>query len=156
MSANRHAGRRLPPRLIVLALAVLTFAACSGDDDDNGGSGTDEEASGECLPVDESTLDAIASTQTEGVGMTPVAGAAWRAPDAEDVTFIAMRFSGTGIDDQVGVWAVDNLDAGAGSGRAFAVDRTAQELTILPGGDTRDAAIAVDDPGVEGAKNCLE
>jgi hypothetical protein len=98
-------------------------------------------------------MDAIASTEEQGVGMMPVAAAAWKSPDFEDVTFIALRFSASGIDDQVGVWAMNNFDAG--NGVILAVDGTAQQFTVLSDADTTDAAIAVNDPGVEKAKDCL-
>ena len=131
-------------RVIVIALAVLTFAACGGDDDDNtaatDNADTDDTtttsagADDECVPVPQGLLDAIASSEEAGVGMMPVAGAGWKSPDFEDVTFIAMRFSATGIDDQVGVWAMNNFDSGGGL--MFAAEGIAQDFSALPDANT--------------------
>ena len=148
-------------RLLAISIAVLAFAACGGDDDD-GESATDDAAADsptttsagdDCLPVPQTVMDAIASAEEQGVGMMPVEAAAWKSPAYEDVTFIAMQFSATGIEDQVGVWAMSNFDTGGGV--TLAVDGFAQQFTVLPDADTTDAAIAVNDPGVEEAKDCL-
>jgi hypothetical protein len=151
-------------RVLAISVAVLAFVACGGDDDDDDSAaesttGTDTTATTsagsdeDCLPVPQTVMDAIASSEEQGVGMVPVEAAAWKSPDFEDVTFIAMRFSATGIEDQVGVWAMNNFDTGIGV--TLAVDGTAQQFTVLPDADTTDAAIAVNDPGVDEAKDCL-
>ena len=66
-------------RLLAIALIAVALVSCGGDDDDDS-----ESIADDCLEVD------------QGVGMVPIEGAAWKSPDYEDATFIAMSFSATG------------------------------------------------------------
>jgi hypothetical protein len=159
-------SRYLP--MSFLCAAGLLAGACGDDDDDSAATGTDAttttagsatetrgvDGSGDCLPVPQTIMDAIASGEERWVAMTPVAAAAWKSPDYEDATFIAMQFSRPEIEDQVGVWAMNNFDTG--NGLMLAVDPVAQLLTFWPDADGTDARIAPTDPGVEEAKSCLE
>jgi len=144
-------GRRIGAVAAVFALA-LTVAACGGDDDDSSSAATTASS---CLEVPATTQQAIASGAGASTGgITPVKAAGYKSPDFEDVTFIAMRFSAEGVDDQVGVWATNNFDTGGGL--MLAVDGFAQQFTDFPDADSTEAAIAIDDPGVAKAKDCLD
>jgi hypothetical protein len=83
--------------------------------------------------------------------MIPVVGFAVKSPDFSNVYFLAIQFSATGIDDQIGVWARNGID----SGTIMSVDSIAQNFTVWPDADGTAAAIASNDPSVSSAKSCL-
>jgi len=133
--------------LVLTLLMLMALGACGG-----------EEAGGDepditVLDVPATTLEAIAEGQQDGVGMVPVEGAAVKSAEHEDVYFVAMRFSATGIDDQVGVWALDDLET---PGMCLSVDGTAVEFTDWGDGGATDAALSMDDPGAVEAKAALD
>jgi hypothetical protein len=103
-------------------------------------------------PVDQALLDAIASGEEEGVGMVPVRGAAVRSADYEKVYFVAMEFSATGIENQVGLWATNDLGA---DGLIFAVDGTAKAFTSWGHGDQTDANMTIFSDGAQEATAAL-
>jgi hypothetical protein len=105
----------------------------------------------ECVAIPSVVLADIASGEESGVGMTPVVGYAVKSPDFSNVYFLAIQFSATGIDEQIGVWARNGID----SGIIMAVDSIAQNFTVWPDADGTDAAIASNDPSVSSAKSCL-
>lgn len=73
----------------------------------------DAESVPECLPVSDERLAEIA-LGSEGVTISPVAGAAYRSPDFEEVYFVAMEFALEGAENQVGVWVTNDLEGRAG------------------------------------------
>lgn len=105
----------------------------------------------QCIPIPSNVLADIASGEEAGVGMIPVDGYAVKSPDFSNVYFFAIRFSATGVDDQIGVWARNGID----SGIIMSVDSIAQNFTVWPDADGTDAAIAPNDPSVKLSKSCL-
>jgi hypothetical protein len=105
----------------------------------------------QCIPIPPNVLADIASGEESGVGMVPVDGYAIKSPDFSNVYFLAIRFSATGVDDQIGVWARNGID----SGIIMSVDSIAQNFTVWPDADSTDAAIAPNDPSVKLSKSCL-
>ena len=105
----------------------------------------------QCILIPPNVMADIASGEEAGAGMIPVSGYAVKSPDFSNVYFLAIQFSATGIDDQVGVWARNGID----SGIIMSVDSIAQSFTVWPDADGTDAAIASNDPSVQSAKSCL-
>ena len=100
-----------------------------------------------------SLLKAIASGQEDGVGMKPVRGVAVRSKDFDKVWMVAMEFKATGIDNQIGVWATNSLNAGGGL--ILAVDGMATNFTVWPDAAKTDAAITLFTDGVQEARDAL-
>lgn len=96
---------------------------------------------------------AITSGPEDGTDMKARAVAAVQSPDSENVYFIAMTFSATGVEDQTGVWASNGLKSG--DGLILAMDGIAKQFTFWPDADSTDAAISGADPSVEQATACL-
>jgi hypothetical protein len=105
----------------------------------------------ECISVPSDVLADIASGEENGVGMLPVLGFAVKSPDFSNVYFLAVKFSATGVDDQIGVWARNGID----SGLIMSVDSIAKNFTVWPDADGTGAAIASNDPSVTLSKSCL-
>ena len=105
----------------------------------------------ECISIPSNVLADIASGEEAGVGMIPLVGYAIKSTDFSNVYFLAIQFSATGVDEQVGVWARNGID----SGIIMSVDPIAQNFTVWPDADGTDAAIAPNDPSVKSAKSCL-
>lgn len=99
----------------------------------------------ECEPVSDETMAAIAEGANE-TPVEPVAAAALPVPNAESYV-VAMTFSITGQDDQIGVWETTSLD---GTGGLRGVDGFAHEFTDWP-----ESALTVADDVVEDVKGCL-
>jgi hypothetical protein len=112
-----------------------------------------EEKSADCLTVDASMADAIVSGAQDGTGMKAVEAAAVKSPDFENVYFIAVKFSATGVDDQVGVWASNSLTPGGGL--ILSASSMAKQFTDWPDGATTDAQISAADPSIAAAEACL-
>jgi hypothetical protein len=106
------------------------------------------------VPVPDDLLEAIASGEESGVGMKPIRGVAVKSEDFSEVYMVAMEFSATGVENQIGVWATNSLTAGGGI--IMAVDGTAQAFTVWPDADKTDAAITQSDDGVAEARSALE
>ena len=157
-------------RIATPIAAVLLVAACSSSSEPEAAlTATQEapatEAAADPTPAEQEPVEAcetapdelaaaIIDGEEEGAGLAPVASAAVLSPDFEQVYFIAVEFSATGVDNQVGVWASNSLEPGGGI--IMAVDGMAQEFTVWPDADSTDAAISPADPSVESAKACLE
>ena len=137
----------LPTRMIGGCLAVTLVIACSSCSSGSSGKSSD------CLPVSADMQAAIAQGEESGVGMTPVKAAAVKSPDFQNVYFIAMEFSATGVPNQTGVWASNSLEKGGGV--IMAVDGFAQQFTMWPDADTTQASISAADASVEKAKDCV-
>ncbi|WP_028047603.1 hypothetical protein [Cellulomonas sp. URHE0023] len=113
----------------------------------------DETPAG-CLPVEQPLIDKLVYFAVEGTGMKGVSAAAVLSPDFSEVYFVAMRFSATGVDDQVGVWATNSLSPDQGV--VMAVDGFAQEFSVAPHADETAAKISTADHSVDLAKACLD
>jgi hypothetical protein len=120
-------------------------------DSGNSSVASSPSANVQCIAIPSLVLADIASGEESGVGMTPIAGYAVKSPDYSNVYFLAIQFSASGIDDQVGVWARNGIDTGI----IMSVDSIAQNFTVWPDADGTDAAIATTDPSVSSAKSCL-
>jgi hypothetical protein len=105
----------------------------------------------ECISIPSNVLADIASGEETGVGMMPILGFAIKSPDFSNVYFLAINFSATGVNDQIGVWARNGID----SGIIMSVDSIAKNFTVWPDADGTNAAIASNDPSVELSKSCL-
>lgn len=105
----------------------------------------------ECISIPSNVLTDIASGEEAGVGMIPIVGFAVKSPDFSNVYFLAIQFSATGVEDQIGVWARNGIDLGI----IMSVDSIAQNFSVWPDADGTDAAIASNDPSVGSAKSCL-
>jgi|SRR5665811_377178 len=129
--------------LIVAALGIATLVSLVGC----GGTTTTRAE-----PASDALLQEIASGEQEGVGMVPVRGMTVRSDDYEEAYFVAMEFSATGIDNQVGVWVTNDLDD---PGMVFAVDGTAKEFAVWPDGGKTDATFTMTSDGATEAKAAL-
>lgn len=129
-------------------LLVCVLAGCSS----GGGAAADSPATQvACVDAPAALLDRIATGALDGTGMKPVTGKAYLSPDYSKVYFVAVRFSATGIDDQTGVWATNDLD----SGTTMSVDGIAKNFTNWPDASKTGAKIEVTDPAVAVAVGCL-
>lgn len=113
----------------------------------------EEAAISGCEVVPTELLAKVQAGAEDGTGMIVTRGVAYRSPDFENVYFVAAEFTATGVDPQVGVWAMNSLDPS--SGIVMAVDGLAQQFTVWPDGDVTDAAISKADPSVAVALECL-
>ena len=96
----------------------------------------------------------IISGAEAGTGAKFVKASAVKSPDFDKVYFIAVEFSATGVDNQIGVFASNSLTDGGGV--VMAVDEMAKQFTVWPDADKTDAAISGADPSVATAKACLK
>jgi hypothetical protein len=133
--------------IVSLALACAAVVVAGGC----GGSGGDPSARAE--PASAALLTAIASRQQDGVGMVPVRGVVVRSGDFDKVYFVAMEFTATGIDHQVGVWATNDP---SGAGTIFSIDGTALSFTDWGDGGTTDAGMSMNDDGAQEALDALK
>lgn len=85
--------------------------------------------------------------------MKPVRGMVVKSSDFENVYFVAVEFSATGVENQIGVWATNSPD---GTGSIFSVDGMAQEFTDWGSGDGTDVNTTISDDGAEEAKAALQ
>ncbi|PFG17912.1 hypothetical protein ATK74_2490 [Propionicimonas paludicola] len=109
-------------------------------------------AGAECLEATNLAMNGIMKGTT-GEGMTFVSAKAIKSPDFSKVYFIAMKFSATGVEDQVGVWASNSLEPGGGL--IMAIDGVAQQFSDWGPGSSTTAKISAADPSVAAAKSCL-
>src|SRR5680860_540269 len=81
--------------LLAVALLVISLAGC-GDETANPGTETTVEAAENTpQPAPEALLQAISSSEEQGVGMKPVRGMIVRSKDFEKMYFVAMECSAT-------------------------------------------------------------
>ena len=147
--------------LMALPALLMTGILASQKTDSKSKSGSNSNSSSastnvlisnvQCISIPSNVLSDIASGEEAGVGMIPVVGYAVKSPDFSNVYFLAVKFSATGIDDQIGVWARNGINSGV----IMSVDPIAQNFTVWPDADSADAAIASNDPNVKSAKSCL-
>jgi len=158
-----------------LAFVVLIFVSCIAGSGDSGSNSTQSSSSQksepvatansnernksegtdvliQCLDVPDQVLLDIASGEEERVGMVPLRGKAYKSPDYTNVYFIAIEFEATGIENQVGVWARNEIE----SGIILAADSFAQSFTVWPDADKTDSQIMASDPAIKIARDCLK
>ncbi len=139
-------GRSVAALVIAAGLAFLT--ACGGQTS----SLPSGAAAAECVDATNIAANGIMKGAT-GDGMKFISAKAVKSPDFSKVYFIAMKFSATGIEDQVGVWASNSLEPGGGL--IIAVDGVAQQFSDWGPGSSTAAEISPTDPSVAVAKACL-
>ena len=79
--------------------------------------------------------------------MTPAKAAAVKSAKHADIYYLAIRFSGPGVGNEVGIWATDGLEGGY----AYSVDGFAEGFSGLPKMD----GFSVTDAGAQAAKACV-
>lgn len=112
------------------------------------------KVSSNCVAVSSALGQSIISGAEPGAGTKFLKAAAVKSPDFDQVYFIALKFSVTGVDNQVGVFASTALTDGGGM--VLAVDGTAKQFTVWPDADKTDVAISGADPSVAVVKACLK
>ena len=132
----------------VLALAVLT--GCGGGSTSAESEPSKAPVMPDCRKVDAGLAKAIIAGEENPAGLKAVKWAAVKSPD---FYFIAIEFSATGVDNQLGVWASDSLKQGGEV--IMSVDSTAKAFTVWPDADETDAEISDADPSIDAAKACL-
>lgn len=105
-----------------------------------------------CIKATEELLDNIALLAQDGTGLVPVSGYYIKSPDFVSVYFVAMEFSATGIENQIGVWASNKTD---GSNAIYSVDGFAKEFTDWFHSDETDANISPYDPSINRVRDCF-
>ena len=80
-------------------------------------------------------------------GMTVTKAGAVKSTEHSKAYYVAIRFSGSGVENQVGIWASNGLD----SGSAYSVDGFAEQFSGLPKMD----GFSVTDTGAQAAKSCV-
>ena len=135
-----------------MLLIVGLLAGCAGGGKtDAAAPGTSAAPTVECTQASQALLDRIATGALDGVGMVPVTGQVYRAPNYGETYFVAMTFSAAGIDDATGVWATNGID----SGITMSVDAVAKGFTDWLDASTISTPIASTDPAVAIAIGCL-
>ena len=117
-------------------VVALALSGCAG------GAGGGSSAS--CLPF--STTRA-ASILGDGSRLTVDGAGAVKSTEHQKAYYVAIRFSGPGVDKQVGVWATNDLDAG----QVFSVDAFAEQFSGFPTID----GFSSTDAGAEAARGCV-
>lgn len=107
-----------------------------------------------CIEVSTALGQSLMSGAEAGTGAKFLKASAVKSPGSDSVYFIAVKFSATGVDNQVGVFASTALTNGGGM--VLAIDGTAKQFTVWPDADKTDAAISGADPSVAVAKACLK
>ncbi len=105
-----------------------------------------------CIKATEELLDNIAFLAQDGTGLVPLSGYYIKSPDFVSVYFVAMEFSATGIENQIGVWASNKTD---GSSAIYSVDGFAKEFTDWFHSDETDANISPYDPSINRVRDCF-
>jgi hypothetical protein len=148
MHAAASHGRFIAMRISGMTVAALMLLGACSDSHDN-----DTASAADCLTVSNAMASAVAEGAESGTGMQAVRAAAVKSPDFENVYFIAVEFTATGISSQQGVWASNSLNPGGGI--IMAADSTAQQFTDWPDADSTDSQIAITDPSIRAALACL-
>ena len=145
----------------VMAISFLIFAisACSADNESSVNVNSDPSADvtqtkdSNCKQASPELLNNIAFLAQDGTGLDPISGYYIKSKDFASVYFVAMEFSATGIDNQVGVWVSNKVD---GSNSIQSVDGTAKAFTDWFHSDETDANITISDPSVSQVLNCFK
>jgi hypothetical protein len=106
-----------------------------------------------CVQASRELIKEIASLAQKGTGLKPISGYRFRSPDYSEVYFVAMEFSATGIDNQIGVWVTNDLN---GVGMIMSVDGLAKQFTDWFHSDESDAAISILDPSADKVLSCFK
>ena len=105
----------------------------------------------ECISLSPNVLVDVASGERAGVGMVPLFGFAVESLDFSALYFFAIKFSATGIEDQIGVWA----RTGINSGPIISVDAIAQNFSVFESAQKLRFPIASNDPIINLSKACF-
>lgn len=132
---------------LVIAAGLASLTGCGGRT-----TSTPTSAAADCVDATNIAVNGIMKGAT-GDGMKFVSAKAVKSPDFSKVYFIAMKFSATGVEDQVGVWASNSLEPGGGL--IMAIDGVAQQFSDWGPGSSTTAKISTVDPVVAVAKSCL-
>lgn len=163
--------RRVITLTAVALIAGAALAGCSSSSEGSDAAGTSTEPaeaptseepapsepaglSADCIPVDRAMIDGIVSGAQDGTGMQGVSAAAVKSPNFENVYFISVEFSATGVDNQVGVWASNSLTPG--EGLILSASSMAKQFTVWPDAASTDAQISPTDPSIAAAEACLQ
>lgn len=147
--------------LVLFGLWLLGIVVPSSDKSSNSESKQDSQKSEttvvaemkktSCIKLSDSVMNAIASGEEDGVGMSPKVGYAIKSTDFNNVYFLAIEFGASGIENQVGVWARNGIE----SGIIMSVDGTAKSFTVWPDASSTDAQISGADRNIDLVKSCL-
>lgn len=132
--------------------ALIALTACSGPATTSTARVVPAAAAVDCLDATNIAQNGIMKG-AKGAGMKFIAAKAVKSADFSKVYFIAMKFSATGVPDQVGVWASNSLEPGGGL--IMAIDGYAQQFSDWPAGSSTAAQISAADPSVARVKSCL-
>lgn len=139
-------------KFLPILLLAFAFQGCAPSGSSSSESSVEKIPSSECIAVSSEKMITIASGEQDGVGMVPNKAFAVKSPDFNNVYFVALNFSAPGVENIIGVWAVNNL---GNDGIILAADFVAQEFTVWPWGSVTDAKIDPNDPYIEKAKSCF-
>lgn len=134
---------------LVIAAGLASLAGCGGPTT----STPTSAAAADCVDATNIAVNGIMKGAT-GDGMKFVSAKAVKSPDFSKVYFIAMKFSATGVEDQVGVWASNSPEPGGGL--IMAIDGVAQQFSDWGPGSSTAAKISPADPSVAVAKACRD
>jgi hypothetical protein len=145
---------------ISLLFVFVTVSACSvtsgtsTDSESNRptSSETVQKSNSDCIIATRELLVNISSLAQDGTGLRPVSGYYVKSDDFKSVYFVAMEFSATGIENQIGVWVSNKRD---GSNLIMSVDGTAKQFTDWFHSDESDAQISILDPNFDKVKGCF-
>lgn len=130
-------------------VTVLTLVACAvalGGCSSNGDPAR-------CLPASTAlTATILGGAQPSAGSLTPIKASAVLSTEFKSVYLVAIRFKAAGVDEQTGVWAVNNLTS---PGTTFAVDGFARQFTTWPSGPDSDAKITNQTDGFDASVSCL-
>jgi hypothetical protein len=111
-----------------------------------------DQVPGYCVKASSKLKREIASLAQNGTGLQPILGYLFRSPDYSQVYFVALEFSATGIENQIGVWVTNDIN---GAGMIMSVDGLAKQFTDWFHSDESDAAISILDPSVDKVLGCF-
>ena len=109
-----------------------------------GGCASPSAPSAACQPV---AAERAAAILGSAGGVTVDKAGAVKSSEHKSAYYVAIRFSGPGVDKQVGVWATNGLD----SGSVYSVDAFAEQFSGLPKMD----GFSTTDEGAEAARSCV-
>jgi len=132
--------------VISLALAIVT------PDIDVDSRATARQTSTTCEQLSGAAVGVLADALTVNGRATVDATAAVESGSPSNAYYVAARLSGPGLDDPVGIWAMDNIRT---PGAVFSVDDIANEFSEWDDGRTTEAAFSPSDPAARSAIACI-
>lgn len=130
----RYAGRAA-----AVAGVILLLASCG-----------QSKSTARC--VDASSATGILATQLQSDMAFTGRVAAVKSSEFKQVYMVAAEFSGPGVDNEVGVWAMNDL---TGPSTVFAVDAMARSFSDWPAADTSMVRADITTDGASEAKDCV-